>query len=367
MTLGKLSVVVGGQFGSEAKGHVAGYLAKASTSTLNEDVIGVRVAGPNAGHTAYDAQGRGWALRQIPVPAVTNATAMLVVAAGSELDLGVLEEEIHRLEVGGFTIKSRLVIDGAATILTDDHHRIEGMSTLNARVGSTAKGIGACRIDRLMRTAATAWDLREMIEGNWPGVKVTPPGATGRMLMLAVNQGRHVIIEGTQGYGLGLHTPYYPQVTSSDCRAIDFLAMAGVSPWSTQASQLDVWVVFRPYPIRVAGNSGPLYGETSWEALGLPEERTTVTKKVRRVGRWDPDLAREAILANGGFSERGGAVRVAFAMADQVVPEVRGKTDIKWGTDFEGVEKLTQWIDKIEEAGAPVRLVLTGPDTEMEW
>ena len=66
--MGKLQVIVGGQAGSEAKGHVAAQLA--SPELTPEGLAAVRVAGPNAGHSAVDATGRKWALRQIPVAAV---------------------------------------------------------------------------------------------------------------------------------------------------------------------------------------------------------------------------------------------------------------------------------------------------------
>ena len=48
--MGKLQVVVGGQYGSEGKGAVAGFL---SQQTGGRGFVGVRVAGPNAGHTAW--------------------------------------------------------------------------------------------------------------------------------------------------------------------------------------------------------------------------------------------------------------------------------------------------------------------------
>jgi len=133
--------------------------------------------------------------------------------------------------------------------------------------------------------------------------------------------GGTVIIEGTQGYGLGSHAGYYPHCTSSDCRAIDFLAMAGIPPWSMFARNLEIVIVYRVHPIRIAGNSGPLKGETTWEKLGIPDEFTTVTKKVRRVGAWDADLAHRAFLANGGNSM---AVRTALMFTDYQWPEMRG-------------------------------------------
>jgi adenylosuccinate synthase len=67
----------------------------------------------------------------------------------------------------------------------------------------------------------------------------------------------------------------------------------------------EIALVLRCHPIRVAGDSGPLKGETTWaeiaKSAGLPEdycELTTATRKPRRVGTFDPDLVKRAIDAN---------------------------------------------------------------------
>jgi adenylosuccinate synthase len=341
----QLTVVVGGQFGSEGKGAVTARLAE----KLGPRDLNIRVAGPNAGHTAYDAKGRKYALRQIPIGAVTS-TCQLGIAAGSEIDLEVLRDEIDLLDADGHDVSPRLWVHPSATIIDSGHKRIEQAVDLVGRVGSTGKGIGAARADRIMRRAQTLDDLNMHTPGlppiGWPDY---PFGAEGR---------DKVLIEGTQGYGLGLHTEFYPQVTSSDCRAIDFLAMAGISPWSRGGFPLRVWVVARVYPIRVAGNSGPLNWETTWADLGLPEERTTVTQKVRRVGSWDGDLVREAVAANGGHP----VVKVALTMLDQMFPEVAGATEIDQLS-----RRARDWIcEKETEVGAEIGLVGTSPTTMIE-
>lgn len=311
-----LQVVVGGQFGSEAKGHIAGWLAAQETVPLC-----IRVAGPNAGHSVVNPlSGVKHALRQIPAGAVTNANATLAIAAGSEIDLTVLADEILRLEADGVKIRERLTVDPQATVLLPRHQTAEARADLITAVGSTGKGVGAARADRIMRTAGICAELPETI------------GQFGKMASVA-NLARlsvysAVQVEGTQGYGLGLHAGHYPQCTSSDCTALDFLAMAQVNPWHFPKQALQIWVVFRPYPIRVAGNSGPLECETTWEALGLEPEYTTVTKKMRRVGLWDGRLATEAIAANGGYGVMPhNPVKAALTMADQIDPSLAGVTD----------------------------------------
>lgn len=348
--MGNIHVVVGAQYGSEAKGAVTAWLTAKRRATAV-----ARVAGPNAGHTAYDRQGRKWALRQVPAGMVTSPGTTGVIAAGSEIDLEVLQSEVQELDGAGHMVSSRLIIDPQATIIEREHKILE--SGLTKAVGSTGKGIGAARADRIMRRAMLAGEVNGDIE------KCGVLADTGDYLRRAVETpNAEVVIEGTQGYGLGLHAGMYPKCTSSDCRAIDFLAMAGVSPWQHGCDGIDVWLVARVYPIRVAGNSGPMKGETTWEALGLPEERTTVTQKVRRVGEWDHELVASAVQANGGPSNR---VHLALTMLDQVVPGVKGAQDWSEVEDEDRYEAV-EWINKANAAGAKVQYIGTSPTTYIE-
>ena len=61
-----VTVVVGGQFGSEGKGKVA-----LATARETKASIVVRVGGPNSGHTGVDASGRSLIFRQLPAAAFT--------------------------------------------------------------------------------------------------------------------------------------------------------------------------------------------------------------------------------------------------------------------------------------------------------
>lgn len=344
--MGNLHVVVGGLYGSEGKGAAAAHLCHPDRFSGTA----VRVGGSQAGHTAYDSQGRRWPLRHIPVAAVVNPYARLVIAAGSEVDLEVLNEEITTLEDAGHQIRHRLIMDRSATVITDTHKQIERGTRLTDRLGSTAKGVGAARSERIMRTAHTIGHHQDQI----------PAGVTLGDTSAWLTPNEDVLIEGVQGYGLGLHTPYYPYTTSSDCCAIDFLAMAGVTN-PAMLAQPTVWVVFRPYPIRVAGNSGPMNNETSWEALGLPPETTTVTGKTRRVGRWDPNLAMEAVFANGGPHPQ---VKLALTMADQIDPGVRGIT-----RPDELTPAVAAFIHQIEtgtKSTGQLQLVGTSPQTVVD-
>lgn len=370
--MSEVVVVVGGQYGSEAKGHVTAQIVKRELLAKdNDDIINVRVAGPNAGHTVYDAAGNKFAFRQVPVGAVLGASSS-VIAAGSEIDPGVLLAEIDDLVAKGHPV--RLFVDENATIIEHKHKAAEGEADLVGRIGSTGKGIGAARAGRIMRTASRVKDWPDFVEKlEKRGVFVSD---TADLLAYWLTLDKvFVIVEGTQGYGLGLHLDAYPQVTSSDARAIDFLAMAGISPWQHGVESMTVVIAARVYPIRVAGNSGPMQDETTWEELGLPQERTTVTQKVRRVGHWDKELIRNAVIANGGANqspERPPSVVVAVTMIDQLVPELANYEMCDPAETCPGHPEITPEVNRelnrflrkvIEDSGAPIVMFTTGPTT----
>lgn len=344
---GKIKIVVGGEHGSEGKGHVAAQLAARSAVPLT-----IRTGGPNAGHSVLDDDGVVYKLRQLPTAVISNPAGDLAIGAGSLVDPVVLEKEL--LEVG-FRINHAhpLIIDPAATVL-EQHHIDQERGDSGLKNWSTQKGIGAARAGRIMRVAKTArdWDWGEL-----PVVLADVSYMADRQL----SAGLDVIIEGAQGYGLGLHTRFYPKTTSADCRAVDALADCGISPWKTSSTP-EVWVVVRPNPIRVAGESGELKGETSWELLGQEPERTTVTNKIRRVGAWDRDLVEEAVRANGGPSPH---VRVALTMVDKIIPELAGMTDREQTNELSGpaLEKMLWWRQEIWACGARVGAIGTGPAT----
>lgn len=337
--MGRVFVVVGGQFGSEGKGAIAAFLTSHLAQKTNHPVC-VRVGGPNAGHTVIDAEGETWKLRQIPVGVVRDVMAPLVIGQGSEIDLPVLQDEIERLEDAGYQVRDRLFVDRACTIIRDEHKERE--TELIGKIGSTGKGIGAARADRIMRSAEL-WE------------DVAPEGDaydTSALLRTFLSRGNDVVIESTQGYGLGLHTRFYPKCTSGNVRVIDTLAQSGVSPWWPEVQDMEPWVVFRTRPIRVAGKSGELKNETTWEELGLEPERTTVTNKVRRIGEWDSELAREAIHANGAD------VHVALTMVDQVFPELENQG---WEAFKDEHREFIKDVEK--DIGAQVCAVGTGPSS----
>ena len=205
-----LHVVVGAQTGSEGKGHVTHRLIRRHRFKSPIQIANIRVAGPNAGHTVLTDEGTALPLRTIPVGVATPGV-LLYIAAGSEVDLSVLESELDMCKNAGYSTLGRIFVHEEATLLEPEH--IEAETGMHERMGSTGKGIGAARAARVMRTARRVKDVREQVHNM--GVRVI----SEKTYQILIGQARVVVIEGTQGYDLGQTAGYYPQCTSSNTRA----------------------------------------------------------------------------------------------------------------------------------------------------
>lgn len=280
-----VTVVVGGQYGSEGKGKVAHRLVRDSGAKATA----VRVGGSNSGHTISGDDGKPRVLRQLPTAAWLPGPD-LVLPPGSYLEPELLLREIAETGVG----PGRLRIDPDAAVIGPDDVRRERGSGLNARIGSTESGTGSA----VQRRVARDGTLRRA--GDVPALRPFLCD-TLKFLRGRLDDGGRVVIEGTQGYGLSnLHGGHRDHATSRDTTAAGFVAETGLSPLDVD----EVVVVVRAFPIRVAGASGPLPLETTWQAVaeraGRPglAERTTVTGKIRRVAEFDPAVVVRAIAAN---------------------------------------------------------------------
>ena len=281
-----VTIVVGGQFGSEGKGKVAHHFAEQTGARAV-----VRVGGSNSGHTACDGQGRRRILRQLPTAALLPDVTC-VLAAGSYIDPAILLQEIADVDLA----PERLLIDPNAVVISETDRAAEAEGDLGAQIGSTCSGTGAAVAKRITRRSAG--DLAGASPELQPYV-----GDVHGLLREVVSDGDRLIVEGTQGFGLSvLHSPYFPHVTSRDTTAAGALSEVGLSPLDVD----DIVLVLRAHPIRVSGNSGPFGSEeTDWRTIekegGHSEplaEYTSVTGRLRRVARFEPAIVRRAISAN---------------------------------------------------------------------
>lgn len=287
-----VSIVVGGQFGSEGKGKVSLELVRMATERR---IAVVRVGGPNSGHTAYDRAGQKFALRQLPAGAV-DRNVDVVFPAGSFIDVDVLRSEIELLDYP----RDRIFISPYANVITPEQREWEREAGLASGIGSTGSGVGAAVMAAVAREASNFPLHRHDAAHCEP---LEPYLRDTTLLMRQwLDAGVRVIIEGTQGFGLSLYDGgFWPKATSRATTASAALAEAGLSPLDVD----NVVLVIRSYPIRVAGDSGPLPGETSWESISASigtqidlREFTTVTNRLRRVANFDASVVRAAIACN---------------------------------------------------------------------
>lgn len=279
-----VTVVVGGQYGSEGKGKVAHWLAR-----QHQPRYAIRVGGPNSGHTVVDT-GRRIVLRHLPTP-ILHDEVIGIVPAGAYLDLDLLLREI---EDTGLT-KDRLLIHPSAVVLDESMRAEERAAGLLEEIASTGQGVGGAVAQRAMRRSSISFArtidrLREFVCPD-----------LDHLLAVALKDGQRVMIEGTQGFGLSLLYGNYPYTTSRETTAAGALSEAGLSPRDVDCIAL----VIRTFPIRVSGNSGPLPLETTWETIGRScaanidlTEYTTVTGRPRRVAKFHDGVVSRAIRTN---------------------------------------------------------------------
>ncbi|MCL6739228.1 adenylosuccinate synthetase [Streptomyces neyagawaensis] len=322
------TVIVGGQWGDEAKGKVAAYLA-----LTEQPGVAVRAGlGPGAGHTVV-LDGRTVKLRQVPSAVVSPGTRLLL-GAGVLIRPQVLLEEIDTLKV-----HERVGVDYRATVIQPNHiERERADQVLTTTVRSTGSGHGPAQADRAMRSAVQAKDIPELRPYL---VDVAAE------VNAAVDEGTGVHVEGTNGFGLSVLYGTYPHTVAKDSTAATACADVGLGPLAVD----DVVLVFRAFPTRVGG--GPFPTEISPEEaqrMGIVEFGT-VTGRPRRVGRFDPEQAREALRINRPS-------RVALTFLDYVDPDSRGLREELLPAP------AAEFIAHVEnELGRQIDLIGTGPDT----
>jgi adenylosuccinate synthase len=269
----KADMIIDLQFGSTGKGLIAGYLA----NNGNYDVV-INANMPNAGHTFINSMGRKMVHKVLPNGLVSHTVKKVMLGPGSVFSLDRLIEELT--SVNDLMSGKELLIHPDAMVLQPCHAAIE-RNTLSG-IASTMQGSAAAMIDKIMRQkdATTARNTMKTSEVLMDAV------CTHQEWAQALREAENILIEGAQGYSLGINAGFYPYCTSRDCTPARFLADCGIPHTFLRK----VIGTARVHPIRVGdtpdGTSGGMYPdqrETSWEAIGRPPETTTVTGRVRRV------------------------------------------------------------------------------------
>lgn len=339
-----VTVIFGGQAGSEGKGKFVGYLAR--KEKYDAAVCNFYT---NAGHTWVSDDGKKHVMvQQIPQACVEESTK-LYVGSASGITLKTMLDEINN-----FGVADRLFIHPRAMMILPKHKEQE--ECLN-HISSTKKGCGAAQVEKIMRGADV------ILAGNVPELKPYMCQTEVELNDL-LDRGGDILIEGSQGFDLDLNFGYqYPYTTSRQTHAGQAVADCGIPVTSVT----DIIAVIRCHPIRVGnqfddkgnkiGTSGPLGGkELTWEEItamsGSPEpllERTTVTQKVRRIFEMDFERLHYMVRVNG-------VTQLALNFINYI-----NYADTGVNTWEALSQKSKDFVAKVEEAtGVPVTLIGTG-------
>jgi adenylosuccinate synthase len=321
------SVVVCGFFGDTGKGKVISYLALKDKL----DITARAGVGPNAGHTVF-VNGKKYGLRMLP-SAFTYKKCRLLIGPGVLVNPEILKEEIVQTESEG-----RVGVDPQCAIIEARHIEADKAGYLAKDIKTTGTGTGPCNAERALRKVKLAKDVTELKK-----YLTDVPLEVNR----AIDDGKEVLIEGTQGTFLSLYHGTYPYCTSKDVTASAACSDVGVGPTRID----DVIIVFKAFTTRVG--AGPLANEISVEETQKRgwAEYGTVTGRQRRAAPFNYELAKRAVMLNG-------ATQAALTKIDVLFPDCKSiKVYNKLSKDAKA------FIEHVEkEIKIPVTLIGTGPD-----
>ncbi|MFT6564647.1 MAG: adenylosuccinate synthase [Actinomycetes bacterium] len=318
-------VLVGAQWGDEGKGKAT-------------DLLGGRVdyvvryqGGNNAGHTVVIGDER-YALHLLP-SGILTPTCTPVIGNGVVIDPGVLFTELEGLDARGIDT-SNLKISANAHVITPFHvqnDKVVERFLGKHRIGTTGRGIGPTYMDKVARLGIRVQDLfdekilREKVGNalstrNQVFVKVfnrmpfdtdqvtdellafadpLRPFVTDTSLLLnnALDDGKLVLLEGSQGTLLDIDHGTYPFVTSSNPTTGGACAGSGIGP-----TRIDRSIgILKAYTTRVGSGPFPteLHDADGEKLRQVGGEVGVTTGRDRRCGWFDAPIARYATRING--------------------------------------------------------------------
>ena len=320
------TVITGAFWGDEGKGKVISYLAEKDKIDLC-----VRTGSVNAAHTVW-YEGKRYALHMVPA-AFVNKECRLLIGVGANVHVPQFMKEVEATKS-----KKRIGVDNQASIIEEKHSTEDRTRSHLKGIGTTGWGVGPAIEERTSRTAKTAKDVPELM----PYLADVAGEANE-----AIDKGKKVLLEGTQGLFLSLFHGTYPYVTGRDTSAAAICSEAGVGPTRID----DVLIVFKAFMTRVG--AGPMPGTLTKEEAEKKGwfERAAGTGRERRSAPFNFELAKRAVMLNG-------ATQAALTKLDILYPECAAKRS------YDNLpEDAKQLVRKIEKhTGVPVSIIGTGPN-----
>ncbi|HEU5429709.1 MAG TPA: adenylosuccinate synthase, partial [Actinocrinis sp.] len=318
-------VLVGAQWGDEGKGKATDLLGG------SVDYVVRYQGGNNAGHTVVIGD-QSYALHLLPSGILTPG-CIPVIGNGVVIDPAVLLQELDGLTARGVDT-SNLIISANAHLITPYHRTIDKVTERflgSSRIGTTGRGIGPTYADKISRIGIRVQDLFDpgilakkveaaLRDRNQMLVKLYNRRAiaadaiveeylgyadrlrphvadTSLLLNQALDEGKVVLLEGSQGTLLDVDHGTYPFVTSSNPTTGGACSGSGIGPTKITRSI----GILKAYTTRVGAGPFPTeLFDADGEALRTKgHERGVTTGRDRRCGWFDAVIARYATRVNG--------------------------------------------------------------------
>lgn len=284
----KADMIIDLQYGSTGKGLIAGFLAE-----MNGYDTVVNANMPNAGHTYINKDRRKWIHKVLPNGIVSPNLRRVMIGPGSIFSISRLADELEQSED---ILSNAIVYIHKDAVIVDNSHVEHEKGSLNG-IASTMQGSSAAMIEKIQRNPYKDPRVNQFSSFAMRyGVVVVDQQRWLELLYESDN----ILIEGAQGYSLGINAGFWPYCTSRDCTPARFLADCGIPHKMLKR----VIGTARVHPIRVGntegGWSGPYYNdqkEIQWGDIGQEPETTTVTGRIRRIFNFSRLQIREAIMA----------------------------------------------------------------------
>jgi adenylosuccinate synthase len=414
-------VVVGAQWGDEAKGKIVDLLSDGAKVSVRYN------GGPNAGHRVVIG-GEVFAQHLVPSGIFRPDTAC-VIGDNVVIDPASLLEEIDGLKARGITCDNLKISPNAHLVMS--YHRLQDGLEEDAlgsgKIGTTRRGVGPCYQDKAARRGIRVCDLvdparfREKLAaavaqknlmltrmyGAEPldlealieeygvyGQRLRPFVAdTCKIIADAVLAGEKVVFEGAQGSLLDRDYGTYPFVTSSHPIAAGACLGTGIGP-----RHIDRIIgVVKAYTTRVGTGPMPteLHDGDGDKIRRRGNEYGTTTGRPRRCGWLDVVLLRHSARINSldalsvmlldvlstfptlkictGYRTKEGITKdfpADRSLLDEMEPvyeEMPG-----WSQEITDVRSYSdlplnaqRYLKRIEGlVGVPVEIVSVGPDRE---
>ena len=383
-----VSMVLGAQWGDEAKGKVVDLLSQQA------DIVARFNGGDNAGHTVINNYGT-FKLRLTP-NGFSNLTTTCIIGPGVVVNLATLLSEIEMIHQAGIDLSQRLWISPRCNVVMPYHPLVEAIyeqAKGSGSIGTTGRGMGPVYADKVSYNGIRLVDMADkevflqkvsvqlkvknaMLKAfNQPALdidavceekleqfaKIQPMVRESfGLVQEALKEDASIVLEGAQGSLLDNTWGTYPFCTASTTLSGGVTGGLGIAPkWIKR-----VIGVAKAYTTRVG--RGPMPTELN-DATGKVlqdegKEFGTVTGRPRRCGWFDADLVAFTARLNG-FTE------IALTKLDVLdsLPKIkigigyhpRGKTgdlahywegDARWleGYESEYIE-LEGWVQPTKE------------------